>query len=118
LLALKPPVKLELYEGTDQLYKVPAGTTPLVVCVGVIWNRTPSQAIIVISVIAGRGFTVITTEKLLLLLHPFVNEGCIINVTDCALLDVLEKVPVIAALGPANEVHVIDEEAEDALIKL
>ena len=52
------------------------------------------------------GFTVITTVKLLLPLHPFVNIGCTVKVTVCTLLLVLVKLPVIAELDAAKDVQV------------
>jgi hypothetical protein len=82
LLPLAPPVIPPDTVGTDQLYKVPTGTVPLVVCAGVIWNNTPSQVTAVIAVIDGRGFTVITTVKLLPIQLPVVRVGRTINVTD------------------------------------
>jgi hypothetical protein len=48
-------------EGADQLYSVPAGTSPLVPLTGVIANGASLQAASVIRVIAGFGFTVIST---------------------------------------------------------
>jgi hypothetical protein len=56
--------------------------------------------------IVGVGFTVITTVKLLLFVHPFASIGLTVKVTDCAVLEVLEKVPAIVALIPLNAVHV------------
>jgi hypothetical protein len=81
-------------------------------------KRTPSQVIAVILVIAGLGFTVITTVKLLLLVHPFNNVGVTVNVTDCAMLEVLEKVPAITELPAAKEVQVTLAEEGVALNKV
>ena len=53
-----PPVNPPLTVGADQLYVVPAGTTPFVVFTGVELKATPLQTVLVIAVIAGDGFTV------------------------------------------------------------
>jgi hypothetical protein len=113
LIPLIPPDKLALYVGTDQLYNVPSGTKPFVECTGVTWNSNPSQVTAVIAEIEGRGFTVITTVKVLLFEQLLAWVGCIVNVTDWAILDVLEKVPVMAELVPVNTVQVKDVEAVD-----
>ena len=57
-------------------------------------------------VIDGRGLTVITTVKLLLVPQPLANTGCTVKVTVCTLLVVLVKLPVIAELEAAKDVHV------------
>jgi len=53
-----PPLNPPLTVGADQLYVVPAGTTPFVVFTGVELKATPLQTVLVIAVIAGDGFTV------------------------------------------------------------
>jgi hypothetical protein len=67
---------------------------------------------------AGLGFTVITTVKLLLLVQPLNNVGVTVNVTDCAMLEVLENVPVINELPDAKEVQVTLAEEGVALNKV
>ena len=54
-----PPLNPPLTVGADQLYVVPAGTTPFVGFTGVELKATPLQTILVIAVIEGFGFTVI-----------------------------------------------------------
>ncbi len=54
----EPPVITPVTTGTDQLYVVPAGTTPLVTFAGVEVNDDPLQAEFVIEETAGVGFTV------------------------------------------------------------
>jgi hypothetical protein len=71
-----PPLKFEVYVGTNQLYVVFAGTVPFVPCTGVNRNCTPSHVTTVIPVIDGIGFTIITTVKLLLVVQPFDSVGC------------------------------------------
>jgi hypothetical protein len=106
--------------GIDQLYKVPTGTTPFVEFTGVTWNTTPSQITVVsvIGVIDGRGFTVTTTVKLLPFVHPFVSVELMVKVADWGMEEVLEKVPVIAELGPVKFVHVKNGELEDEPTKV
>ena len=53
-----PPVMPPVTIGADQLYKVPAGTIPLVILTGVTENNTPSQLTAVIALIEATGFTV------------------------------------------------------------
>ena len=47
-------------EGTDQLYKVPVGTIPLVPLLGLTLNATPLQLTVVIAVISAVGLIVTT----------------------------------------------------------
>ena len=53
-----PPVRPPVTAGTAQLQIVPAGTIPFVTLTGVTVNPTPLHTVVVISVIAGVGFTV------------------------------------------------------------
>ncbi len=61
LVPLVAPVKPPVTVGADQLYKVPAGTTPLVPSIGVILNATPLQLTVVIAVIIPTGLMVTVT---------------------------------------------------------
>jgi hypothetical protein len=56
-----PPVNPPVTVGADQLYVVPAGTTPLVPFTGVTENPVLPQVVAVMFVIAGVGFTVTVT---------------------------------------------------------
>ena len=56
-----PPVKPPLTLGALQLYKVPAGTIPLVRFVGLTVNATPLQLTELIAVITAVGLIVIVT---------------------------------------------------------
>ena len=58
LVALAPPVKPPVTTGTDHVYKVPAGTIPLVPLVGVTLKATPLQLTVVIAVITAVGLIV------------------------------------------------------------
>jgi len=58
-----PPLNPPLTVGADQLYVVPAGTTPFVVFAGVELKATPLQTVLVIAVIEGFGFTVTVNVK-------------------------------------------------------
>jgi len=100
-LPLKPPLKLALYVGTDQLYVVPVGITPLT---GVTWNNTPSHVTAVIFVTVAVGFTVITTVKLLPTQPPL--DGVSVYVTDNAAFVLLVNVPTIIVFEPVNNVLV------------
>ena len=55
-LPLAPPVSPPVTLGALQLYRVPAGTMPLVPLVGVTVNDTPLQLTVVIGVITAVGF--------------------------------------------------------------
>ena len=55
-LPLVPPVSPPVTLGALQLYRVPAGTMPLVPFVGVTVNDTPLQLTVVICVITAVGF--------------------------------------------------------------
>ncbi len=57
-VALDNPVIPPVTDGTDQLYKVPAGTIPLVLLAGLTVNVTPLQLTVVIAVITGVGLMV------------------------------------------------------------
>ena len=59
-----PPVNPPVTVGADQLYKVPAGTTPFVPLVGVTVNNTPLQLTPVIAVTLATGLIVTVTAKL------------------------------------------------------
>ena len=56
-----PPVRPPVTTGIPQLYVVPAGTTPFAPLAGVTVNTTPPHTGVVISVMAGLGFTVTVT---------------------------------------------------------
>ncbi len=58
-----PPVTPPVTTGADQLYVVPAGTTPFVEFTGAEVKPTALQAVLVIAVIAGVGFTVTVSVK-------------------------------------------------------
>ena len=60
-VALNPPVNPPLTLGALQLYKVPAGTIPLVRFVGLTVNATPLQLTELIAVITAVGLIVIVT---------------------------------------------------------
>ena len=60
-----PPVNPPLTVGADQLYVVPAGTTPFVVFTGVELKAIPLQTVLVIAVIEGFGLIVIVSVKLI-----------------------------------------------------
>ena len=64
LVPVTPPVIPPNTLGADQLYKVPAGTIPLVLLVGVTVNVTPLHVTVVIAVITAVGFKVTVTVKL------------------------------------------------------
>ena len=55
-----PPVN-PVPVGADQLYNVPAGTTPFVTSVGVTVNCTPVQVVVLIGVMIPTGLTVTVT---------------------------------------------------------
>jgi hypothetical protein len=97
------------------VYKVPAGTVPFgpaMATTGDTWKVIPSQEVAVILEIYGRGLTVITTVKGLLLVHPFGRVGVTVKVTVCAILEVLEKIPTITELPEAKFIQVtLDEDA-------
>ncbi len=57
-MLLAPPVKPPVTDGTDQVYKVPAGTIPLVLLVGLTVNVTPLQLTDVIALITAVGLIV------------------------------------------------------------
>ena len=61
LVALAPPVNPPVTPGVDQLYKVPDGTIPLVMLVGVTLNATPLQLTVLIAVITAVGLIVTVT---------------------------------------------------------
>ena len=56
--AAAPPVTPPVTIGADQLYVVPAGTTPFTPLVGVTVNNTPLHVTVVIAVITAAGFSV------------------------------------------------------------
>ena len=56
-----PPVMPPVTAGADHEYVVLAGTTPLVTLAGVTENAAALQAVAVMSVTAGLGFTVTVT---------------------------------------------------------
>ncbi len=56
LVAPDPPVILPVTDGANQLYKVPAGTVPFVISVGVNVNSTPLQLTVVMAVMLAFGF--------------------------------------------------------------
>ena len=56
-----PPVKPPVTLGALQLYKVPSGTIPLVISVGLTVNATPLQLTELIAVITAVGLIVIVT---------------------------------------------------------
>jgi hypothetical protein len=58
-----PPVRPPLTAGADQLYVVPAGTTPFVIFTGNIVKEPPLQIVAAISETAGIGFTVTVMVK-------------------------------------------------------
>ena len=53
-----PPVNPPVTIGADQLYVVPAGTTPFTPLVGDAVNNTPLHVVAVIEVIVALGFKV------------------------------------------------------------
>ncbi len=89
-VALIPPVIVPA-DGTDQLYKVPAGTTPLTASVGVTVNCTPLHVTVVISVMVALGLTVTVTVNDAPVQTPL--NGVTIYVADCAVLTGLTSVP-------------------------
>ena len=62
-VALAPPVRPPVTPGVDQLYKVPDGTIPFVILVGVTLNATPLQLTVLIAVITAVGLIVTVTVK-------------------------------------------------------
>ena len=60
-VALVPPVKPPVTAGVNQLYNVPAGTMPLIMCAGVRVNEVPLQVVEVIVLTTAEGLTVILT---------------------------------------------------------
>ncbi len=60
-VALDKPVIPPVTVGTDQLYKVPAGTIPFVLLVGLTVNVTPLQLTVVIALITAVGLMVTVT---------------------------------------------------------
>ena len=85
-----------LPEGTLQLYVVPAGTIPLVVCVGDDTKLDPLQMAATIGVIMALGLRLTVMVKGLPL-QPPVDFGVTIYVAVVAILDVLISVAVISA---------------------
>jgi hypothetical protein len=61
LVPVAPPVMPPVTTGNPQVYKVPAGTMPLVPLTGVTVKGVPLHPDAVIFVIAGPGFTVTVT---------------------------------------------------------
>ena len=59
----KPPVSPPVTIGTDQLYVVPAGTTPLVPLTGVVVNSIPLHVVADIELIVAFGLTVTVNWK-------------------------------------------------------
>ena len=55
------PVKPPVTTGTDQLYRVPAGTIPSTIFVGLTVNNTPLQLTVVISETTAVGLIVTVT---------------------------------------------------------
>ena len=70
LVALIPPVSVPVKVGVAQLYKVPAGTMPLVILVGVNVNDVPLQMILVIALMEAEGLMVTVTVNTALLQLP------------------------------------------------
>ena len=62
-LTAVPPVIPPVTTGADQLYVVPAGTTPFTPLVGVAVNNTPLHVTVVIAVITAAGFNVMVSEN-------------------------------------------------------
>ncbi len=89
-VALMPPVIVPA-DGTLQLYKVPAGTMPFVVCVGVTVNCTPLHVTVVIAVISAVGLTVTVTVNDTPVQTPL--NGVTVYVAVCAVLFGLRSVP-------------------------
>ena len=56
-----PPVTLPVKLGTAHVYKVPEGTMPFVILVGVTTNATPLQITVVIVLISAVGGIVTVT---------------------------------------------------------
>jgi hypothetical protein len=96
LVALAPPVIPPVAPGTDQLYKVPAGTMPSIRFVGVTVNVTPLHTIVLIALITAVGFNVTVTVKLDPV-HTPVN-GVITYVAVCCVFNGLLNVPLMIAL--------------------
>ena len=61
LVPLIPPVNPPVTPGALQLYKVPAGITPLTPSVGVILKNTPLQLTVVIALTIPAGLIVTVT---------------------------------------------------------
>ena len=59
-----PPVTPPVTDGADQVYKVPAGTIPLIPFVGVTVKLIPLQVIAVIAVTDAVEFTVTVTVNI------------------------------------------------------
>jgi hypothetical protein len=78
---------------------VPDGTTPSVTSTGITVKPTPLQTVELIAVIAGRGFTVITTVNAVPTQLP--DVGVTMYVADCEEFVELVRVPFMAgALVP------------------
>ena len=96
-----PPVIPPVTAGADQLYKVPAGTIPLVTFVGVTVKLIPVQLVAVIAVITAVGFRLIVTVKLVPVQLP--DTGVTIYVAVCATLVGFVNVPLtFIAFVPLN----------------
>ena len=67
-----PPVIPPVTTGADQLYVVPAGTTPFTPLVGVAVNNTPLHVTVVIAVTEAIGFRVTVTWNAVPV-HPLVS---------------------------------------------
>ena len=57
------PVRLPVVDGADQVYVVPAGTTPFVPFVGEEVKLAPLQIVAVIAVMVALGFRLIVSEN-------------------------------------------------------
>ena len=95
-----PPVKPEPV-GADQLYCVPAGTSPLTPSVGVTTKATPPQVVVLIGVIAAVGLIVSVTVKLLPIHDPDTADTVYLAV--CGALVGFSNVPaILLRLVPDN----------------
>ena len=108
-----PTVK-PLPVGAPHVYVVPAGT--MLGVVGVTTNATPLHVTVLIVLINGKGFTVITTVKLLPTQPLLV--GCKVYVTDNEPFVVFVNVPTIVETEPVNNVLVTPDADPTALTRL
>ena len=91
LVALAPPVKPPVTIGTDQVYKVPAGTIPLVPFTGVTVKLMPVQLTVLIAVTAATGLTVTVNWNVAPVQLPV--NGVTVYVALCSVFSGLVRVP-------------------------